>query len=111
MTTCLWRSTRPLPRWSGRSTVTAPSSKRLREDAFAPAEPEFIEEAEAIEEETPQIVRRKHYPVRPMSLEDAIMQMELLGHSFFVFVDIDTECTNVIYQRKDGSLGLLEPEA
>ena len=86
-------------------------SKRLREDAFAPAEPEFIEEAEAIEEETPQIVRRKHYPVRPMSLEDAIMQMELLGHSFFVFVDIDTECTNVIYQRKDGSLGLLEPEA
>ena len=60
---------------------------------------------------TPQIVRRKHYPVRPMSLEDAAMQMELLGHSFFVFIDIDTDRANVLYRRKDGTLGLLEPEA
>ena len=85
-------------------------SKRLREDAFA-AEPEFIEAGEAAEEEAPQIVRRKHYPVRPMSLEDAAMQMELLGHSFFVFIDIDTDRANVLYRRKDGTLGLLEPEA
>ena len=86
-------------------------SKRLREDAFAPAEPEFIEEGEAVEEDAPKVVRRKQFPVRPMSLEDAILQMELLGHSFFVFVDIETERTNVIYLRKDGTLGLLEPEA
>ena len=85
-------------------------SNRLREDAIA-AEPEFIEAGEAAEEEAPQIVRRKHYPVRPMSLEDAAMQMELLGHSFFVFMDIDTDRANVLYRRKDGTLGLLEPEA
>ena len=85
-------------------------SKRLREDAFTVAEPEYLEETEA-EEEAPQVVRRKQFPVRPMSVEDAILQMELLGHSFFVFVDIDTERTNVIYLRKDGTIGLLEPEA
>ena len=45
-----------------------------------------------------------------MSEEDAIMQMEMLGHSFFVFVNLDTNEINVLYQRKDGNLGLLEPE-
>ena len=46
-----------------------------------------------------------------MSVEDAIIEMDLLGHSFFVFVNIDTDRTNVLYLRKDGNLGLLEPEA
>ena len=46
-----------------------------------------------------------------MSVEDAIIEMDLLGHNFFAFVNIDTERTNVLYLRKDGDLGLLEPEA
>ena len=46
-----------------------------------------------------------------MSVEDAMIEMDLLGHSFFVFVNIDTDRTNVLYLRKDGNLGLLEPEA
>ena len=46
-----------------------------------------------------------------MSVEDAAIEMELLGHSFFAFVNIDTEQTNVLYLRKYGDLGLLEPEA
>ena len=46
-----------------------------------------------------------------MSVEDAIIEMELLGHSFFAFVNIETDRTNVLYLRKDGNLGLLEPEA
>ena len=83
--------------------------KRLREDAFTEV-PEFIEEEET-EAESPKVVRRKTFPVRPMSVEDAVIQMEMLGHSFFVFVNIDTERTNVLYLRKDGNLGLLEPEA
>ena len=83
-------------------------SKRLREDAFA-AEPEFIEEDET--EGVLEVVRRKTFPVRPMSVEDAAIQMELLEHSFFAFVNIETERSNVLYQRKDGGLGLLEPEA
>ena len=44
-------------------------------------------------------------------MEDAAIQMEMLGHSFFAFVNIDTDRINVLYQRKDGGLGLLEPEA
>ena len=84
--------------------------KRIREDAFTVEEPEFIEEDTA-EDNAPQIVRRKTFPMRPMSIEDAAIQMEMLGHSFFAFVNIDTDQVNVLYQRKDGNLGLLEPEA
>ncbi len=83
--------------------------KRLREDAFTEV-PEYVEE-EAAEEEDLKVVRKKTFPVRPMSVEDATIQMEMLGHSFFVFVNIDTDRTNVLYLRKDGNLGLLEPEA
>ena len=83
-------------------------SKRLREDAFA-EQPEYLEEEP--EEEHLKVVRRKTFPVRPMSVEDATIEMELLGHSFFAFVNIDTDRTNVLYLRKDGNLGLLEPEA
>ena len=57
------------------------------------------------------MVRHKTFLVRPMSVEDAILQMELLGHSFFVFVNVETDRTNVLYLRKDGDLGLMEPEA
>ncbi len=84
--------------------------KRIREDAFTYEEPEYIEE-DTNEEDGPKVVRTKTFPVRPMSVEDAAIQMEMLGHSFFAFVNIETERTNVLYQRKDGNLGLLEPEA
>ena len=82
--------------------------KNLREEI--PDVPEYIEEDQAEEQER-KIVKRKTFPVRPMSVEDAIIEMELLGHNFFAFVNIDTERTNVLYLRKDGDLGLLEPEA
>ena len=62
------------------------------------------------EEEDPgTIIRVKKFEYKPMSSEDAIMQMNLLGHSFFVFINIETEQTNVLYLRKDGNLGLLDP--
>ena len=82
--------------------------KNLREEI--PDVPEYIEE-DLAEEQERKIVKRKTFPVRPMSVEDAIIEMELLGHNFFAFVNIDTERTNVLYLRKDGNLGLLEPEA
>ena len=85
--------------------------KRLRDDAFNPKEMEYNVEAELEPEEELKIVRHKSFPVRPMSVEDAILQMQLLGHSFFVFVNAETDRTNVLYQRKEGGLGLLEPEA
>ncbi len=56
------------------------------------------------------IVRTKHFTVQPMDRAEAIEQMELLGHSFFVFWDADTKHMGVLYRRQDGSYGLLEPE-
>ena len=50
------------------------------------------------------------FGIKPMFPEDACLQMELLGHSFFVFSNADTEEVNVVYKRKDGSFGLIEPE-
>ena len=82
--------------------------KNLREEI--PDVPEYIEE-DLAEEKERKIVKRKTFPVRPMSVEDAMIEMDLLGHNFFAFVNIDTERTNVLYLRKDGDLGLLEPEA
>lgn len=62
------------------------------------------------EEEDPgAIIRVKKFEYKPMSSEDAIMQMNLLGHSFFVYNDIDTGDTCVVYRRKDGAYGLIEP--
>ena len=85
--------------------------KRLREGAYQDETHEFIEDASVYGPEDRKVVRTKTFPVRPMSTEDAALQMDLLGHSFFVFVNIDTERTNVLYLRKDRNLGLLEPEA
>ncbi|MDD3212766.1 MAG: ribosome-associated translation inhibitor RaiA [Eubacteriales bacterium] len=85
--------------------------KRIREGAFKPTEFEYTEDFCDVVEDNRKIVRNKTFPVRPMSVDDAILQMELLGHSFFVFVNIDTDRTNVLYLRKDGDLGLLEPES
>lgn len=56
------------------------------------------------------IEKNKHFELRPMDAEEAVMQMELLGHSFFVFRNSDNDEINVVYKRKDGSFGLIEPE-
>ena len=80
--------------------------KRIREDAFQMVETEYLED-EPVEEGERKVVRTKTFPVRPMSVEDAAVEMEMLGHSFFVFVNVDTERTNVLYLRKDCNLGLL----
>ena len=56
------------------------------------------------------IVRTKRFGIKPMFPEDACMQMDLLGHNFFVFSNAETEQVNVVYKRKDGSFGLIEPE-
>ena len=60
------------------------------------------------EEEVPKIIKRKEMEMKPMDEEEAIMQMELLGHTFFVFKDIKTEKVNVLYKRLDGAYGVIE---
>ncbi|HLF28810.1 MAG TPA: ribosome-associated translation inhibitor RaiA [Anaerolineae bacterium] len=70
---------------------------------------EVADEAEA-EAPVGSIVRTKRFLVSPMHPEEAVEQMELLGHDFFVFFNAETESINVLYRRKDGDYGLLQPE-
>lgn len=60
--------------------------------------------------EEPSIVRTKKFAIKPMSAEEAVLQMDLIGHNFFVFLNSDTEEVDVVYKRKDGNYGLIEPE-
>ncbi len=62
------------------------------------------------EEESSRIVRTKRFQLAPMDAEEAIEQMELLGHDFFLFFNVYNNAINVVYRRKDGNYGLLEPE-
>ena len=78
--------------------------KRLRKNAFQVA-PE-----EELSESTEKIVRTKTFRLKPMSVDEAILQMNLLGHQFFVFQDEASGDTCVVYSRKDGDYGLIVPE-
>ena len=72
---------------------------------------QLVAEEESEEEQRPVIVRRKRFILDPMDEMDAIERMGLLGHeSFFLFYNVDTKSVNVLYRRRDGSYGLIEPE-
>lgn len=75
----------------------------FNDDAFQEADP-----VAATETEEPKVVRTKSIALKPMSEEEAILQMELLGHDFYLFEDLNG-ITSVIYRRKDGNYGLIEP--
>jgi putative sigma-54 modulation protein len=66
-------------------------------------------EAEGIEAPR-RVVKSKRFLVKPMPVDEAVSQMELLGHDFFLFIDADTEKVNLLYRRQDGDYGLIEPE-
>ena len=74
--------------------------------------PDFnsIDTNEEEDEEDSKVVKTKSFDVKPMSSEEAILQMELLVHNFFVYQDWKTSKVNVVYKRKDGNYGLIEPE-
>ena len=67
-------------------------------------------ENDYLDEDTVKIVRTKKFDIKPMYPEDACIQMELLGHSFFVFCNAETDQVNVVYKRKGDTYGLIEPE-
>ena len=71
---------------------------------------EFFEDDDTTEEQDIKIVRTKRFGIKPMFPEDACIQMELLAHSFYVFSNAETDEVNVVYRRKDGAYGLIEPE-
>ncbi|MDP2892273.1 MAG: ribosome-associated translation inhibitor RaiA [Bacillota bacterium] len=85
--------------------------RKFREEAFTKETTEYGEEYKNIESEAqPRVVRTKRFAIKPMTLDEAVMQYELLGHSFFVFRNAGTGEVNVLYRREDGELGLIEPE-
>ena len=96
-----------------------PKSKRVRERyaasyeevEIAEALPELIDTTEPqLEYEEPEIVRRKDVAMTPMNEEEAIQQMELLQHDFFMFYNADTQGVNVLYRREHGGYGVLVPQ-
>lgn len=80
--------------------------KRLRngslEELVAPVEEEIVEEDYTV-------VRTKQIPVKPISVEEAILQMNMVGHKFYMFTNADSGEVNVVYAREDGAYGLLQP--
>jgi putative sigma-54 modulation protein len=81
--------------------------KRLHKAAFAPGyESDYVGN-----EDSYKVVRSKRFSNKPMDVEEAVLQMNLVGHNFFVFVNSETEQTCVVYKRNDGSYGLLEPDS
>ena len=79
-------------------------AKNLRAEALAPEVPEF----EVAEDAEYEIVRTKRFAVKPMTTEEAILQMNLLGHAFYVFRCVDSGTVCVVYRRNNGGYGLIE---
>jgi putative sigma-54 modulation protein len=83
--------------------------KRRRHRGAQPPAEAVPEDAIPVDGE-PRIVKSKRFPVKPMSPEEAVLQLELVGHDFFVFQNGETMDVNVVYRRRDGSYGLIEPQ-
>ena len=83
-------------------------AKRLRSEGFPASAP--ADDFEIAEEKEFNIVRTKRFAVKPMSTEEAILQMNLLGHAFYVFRSMETNDICVVYRRNDGGYGLIETE-
>ena len=83
-------------------------AKRLRDDSLENYDLDFGNPTQEAEEDEFQIIKVKHLPQKPMMVEEAILQMNMLGHDFFIFNHPDTMAVNVVYQRKDGNYALIE---
>lgn len=85
-------------------------NRRMRSKVLKDHEPVHPVDLED-EDEDEKIVRNKKFALKPMSVDEAIMQMNLVGHNFYVFTNSDGQAVNVVYRRHNGDYGLLEPEA
>jgi putative sigma-54 modulation protein len=65
---------------------------------------------EPLDEEVPRLVKTKRFAMKPMTIEEAVLQMDLLGHEFYFFLNADSAEAAVVYRRSDGDIGLIEPE-
>ena len=90
--------------------ITRYRDKRKRHGSRSRQAAVPIEGVPMPEAEDRQIVKTKQFAVKPMTPEEAVLQLELVGHDFFVFRDADSNEVNVVYRRRDGNYGLIEPE-
>ncbi len=81
-----------------------------RQDLRIKAERLTVPAGSPSEGDTNKVVKTKRFAIKPMPLDEAILQMNLLGHNFFVFANSESNQVNVLYRRKDGNYGLIEPE-
>ncbi len=84
-------------------------NRKFRQGGLKAVNEQIARERIPVEEEA-RVVRTKRFAMKPMSVEEAILQMNLVGHDFFVFVNADTEGVNVVYRRKHGNYGLIGPD-
>jgi putative sigma-54 modulation protein len=101
---------RQLKKYKGKLIHRQRELSSRRNAAAAPPLETLPAPAGVEEEYAGRLVRTKRFAVKPMSPEEAALQMELLGHDFYVFANSETEQVNVVYRRKDGDYGLIEPE-
>jgi len=89
-------------------------ARRIRENAFRSDDDAGFDDGEdtsfIVEEGDYNIARIKKFQTKPMTIDEAVLQMNLLGHAFFVFINSESKEANVVYKRNDGSYGLIEPE-
>lgn len=88
--------------------------KRLQDRSRSTSHAAFVEEfmksqTKVEEEPSLKIEKTKRFAIKPMSAEEAVLQMELIGHNFFVYLDAETDEVNVVYKRQNGTYGLIEP--
>lgn len=86
-------------------------SKKLRSDAIENYIPELVDSNSIMEELDYDIVREKHFPVVRLTTDEAIFEMNMIGHQFYMFRNKNTGEINVVYRRRNGDYGLLEPDA
>ena len=86
-----------------KTRIASSKKKEVRDFAYS-----YIEEIDDEEDEEPSVVKRKKIDLKPMDEEEAILQMELLGHSFYLYKDSETNNATLVYKRKDGNYGIIE---
>ncbi len=83
---------------------------RQQGNTLAAAVPADTGEADETDQQSRRVVKIKRFAIKPMSIDEAIEQMEVMGHSFFLYFDADVEELKLLYRRKDGDYGMIEPE-
>jgi putative sigma-54 modulation protein len=105
---------RQIQRYKGKAYRSAQGKKAARTQLARETAPTIVEEPVeeldgAVIEEFGKVVRTKRFPMKPMTVEEAIMEMELLDHDFFLFNNTETGSYNVVYRRQDGDYGVIQP--